>query len=183
VFHGIFTESNQTKIQKIKQFVLYIVYDAGKRVARMTRMTEQLLHQEMNKAYYQRLQVLFADIADNRSYWKKHLGFDFTFANMMTHTFGNKAVQPTYFFDYQGNENLEEQQIEALKSGWTNGFLWRRYGELKMEMQSQMLPMLMKQKLHTHDGGASYSTGSGVSFAEMFYAFLFLFTIFLVTVL
>jgi hypothetical protein len=172
VFHGIFTESNLTKIQKIKQFVQCIAYDAGKRVARMQRMTEQSLHQEMNKAYYMRLQVLFADIDDDRSYWKKHLGFDFTFANMMTHTFGHGTAQPTYFFDYQGNEDLDEGQVEQLKLGWTNSFLWRRYGELKTEMQSQMLTVLMKQRIKALDGGDSYTTGSGTSFAEMFYAFL-----------
>ena len=93
VFHGIFTESNLTKIQKIKQFIQCIVWESGTRVARMQRMAEQQLHQEMNKAYYQRLQVLYADITDDRSYWKRHLGFNFTFADMMTHTFGSGQVQ------------------------------------------------------------------------------------------
>lgn len=172
VFHGIFTESNLTKIQKIKQFVLCIVYASGKRVGRMTRMAEQQLCQEMNKAYYMHLQVLFADMLDGRSYWQKHFGFNFSFADMMTQTFGSGQVQRTFYFDYNSNENLEDGQVENLKLGWTNPFLWRRYGELKTEMQSTMLPVLMKCRIHALDGGASYETGSGTSFPEMLYEFL-----------
>ncbi len=170
VFHGIFTESNLTRIQKIKQFIQCLAYDAGKRVARMPRMTEQNLFQEMNKAYYMRVQVLFADIDDDSSYWKKHFGFNFSFGDMMTHTFG--AGQPTYFFDYNLNEDLDEGQLSNLKNGWNNPFLWRKYGELKTEMQSHMLPVLMKLKLHQLAGGDGYVTGSGVSFNELFYDFL-----------
>jgi hypothetical protein len=171
VFHGIFTESNLTKIQKIKQFIQCIVWESGTRVARMQRMAEQQLHQEMNKAYYQRLQVLYADIADDRSYWKRHLGFNFTFADMMTHTFGSSQVQRAFFFDYT-SEDLEDAQVENLKLGWTNGYLWRKYGELKTELQGSMLPVLFKCKIHALDGGESYSCGSGNTFAEVFYEFL-----------
>jgi hypothetical protein len=172
VFHGIFTESNLTKIQKIKQFVLCIVYASGKRVGRMARMAEQQLCQEMNKAYYMHLQVLFADIQDGRSYWQKHLGFNFSFADMMTQTFGSGQVQRTFYFDYNSNENLEDGQVDHLKLGWINPFLWRRYGELKTEMQSSMLPVLMKCRIRALDGGASYETGSGASFPEVLYEFL-----------
>lgn len=171
VFHGIFTESSLTKIQKIKQFIQCLAYDAGKRVARMPRMTEQNLTQEMNKAYYMRVQVLFADIDDDSSYWKKHFGFNFTFGDMMTHTFG--AGQPTYFFDYQDNDELDEGQLSNLKNGWNNPFLWRKYGELKTEMQSHMLPVLMKERgFKSVAGGDGYVCGSGASFNEVFYNFL-----------
>ena len=172
VFHGIFTESDLTKNKKIKQFVMCVVYEAGKRVGRMSRMAEANCFQEMNKAYYMRLQVLFADVSDDRSYWSRHLGFSFSFTDMMTHTVGSSSAQRKFYFDYNSNEHLEEEQIENLKAGWTSGLLWRRYNELKTEMQSTMLPVLFKCRFHALEGGDAYGTGSGATFQEVVYDFL-----------
>ena len=149
-----------------------VVYEAGKRVGRMSRMAEANCFQEMNKAYYMRLQVLFADVSDDRSYWSRHLGFSFSFTDMMTHTVGSSSAQRKFYFDYNSNEHLEEEQIENLKAGWTSGLLWRRYNELKTEMQSTMLPVLFKCRFHALEGGDAYGTGSGATFQEVVYDFL-----------
>jgi hypothetical protein len=168
----MFTESSLTKVQKIKQFMQCICYEAGKRVARMTRMTEANLAIEMNKAYYMRLQVIFADIADDRSYWKKWMGFDFSFANMMTHTHGAGGRNPVFYFDYDNDERLDEVRIDELKTTWTNDFLWRRYNELKSDMQNSMLPTLFKGRIKSINGGDAYETKSGASVQEVIYGYL-----------
>ena len=172
VFHSMFTESSLTKDQKIKEFMQCMCYEAGKRVARMARMTEANLAIEMNKAYYMRLQVIFADIADDRSYWKKWMGFDFSFANIMTHTHGAGGRNPVFYFDYNNDERLDEVRIDELKTTWTNDFLWRRYNELKSDMQNSMLPTLFKGRIKSINGGDSYETKSGASVQEVIYGYL-----------
>jgi hypothetical protein len=170
VFKNVFKDADLTPVQKIKQWINVVAYSAGKIVARQQRMTESDLFIEMNKAYYLRLQVIFADARDGTSYWAENFDFGCTFAQMMTHTFGVGAATPTFFFEYGGNENLDAQQVEATKSVWTNPFLWRKYGDLKTEMQGHMLPVLMKQRIEPV--GDSYAFKSGGSLAEVTWGFL-----------
>ncbi len=91
---------------------------------------------------------------------------------MMTQTFGVGGARPQFYFDYQGNEQLDEGQISALKVTWTNQFLWRRYNELKTEMQSHMLPILLNQRIRSVNQGDSFEFKTGGSFAEVFISFL-----------
>lgn len=170
VFKSVFKDADLTPVQKIKQWINVVAYSAGKIVARQQRMTESDLFIEMNKAYYLRLQVIFADARDGTSYWAENFDFGCTFAQMMTHTFGVGAATPSFFFEYGGNENLDAQEVEAAKSLWINPFLWKKYGDLKSEMQSQMLPVLMKQRIEPE--GDSYGFKSGGSLAEVTYSFL-----------
>jgi hypothetical protein len=172
IFWAIFKDADLTAVQKVKQWINVVVYSCGKTVARMVRMDEGNLHIEMNKAYYSRLQVIFEDVTNNVSYWANHFGFDCTFAQMMTLTFGAASVAPTFFFDYGGNENLTASQIESAKPLWTSQHLWRKYGEMKTEMQGTMLPVLLKQRILSVNSGESYEFKTGGSVGEVFYAFL-----------
>jgi hypothetical protein len=61
VFKSVFKDADLTPVQKIKQWINVVAYSAGKTVARQQRMNESDLYIEMNKAYYLRLQVIFAD--------------------------------------------------------------------------------------------------------------------------
>ena len=133
-------------------------------------MTEAELAIEMNRAYYLRLQVIFADVRDRTSYWDENFGFSCTFSQMMTHTFGVGAARPSFFFEYGENEHLDAQEVEVAKAQWTNPFLWKKFGDLKSEMQSQMLPVLMKQRIQP--AGDSFEFKSGGSLAEVTWSFL-----------
>jgi hypothetical protein len=170
VFCSIFKDADLTMVQKTKQWINVVAYSAGKIVGRMQRMTEADLCIEMNKAYYLRLQVIFADIRENNSFWADNFDFGCTFSQMMTHTFGAGAARANFFFDYGNNEALDAEQVDAAKSQWTSPFLWNKYGEIKTEMQNQMLPVLMKQRFEAV--GDSYGWKSGGSFAEVTYSFL-----------
>lgn len=78
----------------------------------------------INKAYYLRLQVIFADIEARTSYWSRHMRFDCTFAQMMTYTFGaSEGAASTPFFDHNENERLDASQVEGLFQNWTTPFL------------------------------------------------------------
>jgi hypothetical protein len=169
VFHAIFKDAELTQVQKIKQWINVVVYSSGKIVARTQRQSEADLFVEMNKAYYLRLQVIFADVVARTLYWANHFDFDCTFAQMMTQTFGVGSARPGYFFDYDENETLDAQQVEAAKVQWTSPFLWKKFGELKSEMQGQLLPVLMKQRIMAV--GDSYEFKTGGSVAEVAWSF------------
>jgi hypothetical protein len=169
VFNGIFRNGTLTTIQKCKQWQNCVVYAAGKVVQRMPTMDTPSLNREMNKAYYCQLQVLFADVDDNTSYWARHFGFDCTFASMMAHVHGSNGRPAILFFDYGNNEDLDSGQIDAAKSDWTSAHLWTKYHSLKTEMQNQMLPTLMKQRIKAVVAGDAYEFATGGCFAEVFY--------------
>ncbi len=61
-FKLVFINADVTRIDKVKQWIKVVAYSCGKLVSRMEKMTEANLFCEMNKAYYQRLQVIFADV-------------------------------------------------------------------------------------------------------------------------
>lgn len=168
----LFKNADLTPIQKIKQWINVAVYSCGKTVQRMERMAEAQLVIEMNKAYYLRLQVIFADVAQHASYWSSHFDFDCTFAQMMTHTFGSGSAGPTFFFEYENNELLDAEQVDASKALWTNPCLWKKYADLKTEMQSQLLPVLLKQRVKATPGGDGYEWKSGGSWGEVTWSFI-----------
>jgi hypothetical protein len=167
-----FKNAELTQIQKIKQWINVAVYSCGKTVQRMERMTEAQLAIEMNKAYYLRLQVIFEDVRTHTSYWANHFDFDCTFAQMMTHTFGAGSAGPTFFFDYNDNQALDADQVDASKALWTNPYLWKKYADLKSEMQGQLLPILLKQRVKATPGGDGYEWKSGGSWGEVTWSFL-----------
>jgi hypothetical protein len=169
VFNGIFRNGALTTVQKCKQWQNCVVYAAGKVVQRMEQMDAGRLHREMNKAYYCQLQVLFADVNDNTSYWSRHFGFDCSFTSMMTHVHGSNGRQAILFFDYGNNEELDAGQIDASKADWTSSHLWTKYNTLKTEMQNQLLPVLMKQRIRAVGAGDGYEFATGGCFAEVFY--------------
>jgi hypothetical protein len=172
-FNKVFTDADLTHIQKIKQWINVVVYSCGKTVQRQERMAEAQLVIEMNKAYYLRLQVIFADVDQRTSYWASNFDFDLTFVQMMTHTFGSGSAGPTLFFDYEDNENLDVNEVDTAKTMWTNPYLWKKYADLKSEMQSQLLPVLLKQRIKPCGGGDSgYEWKSGGSWAEVTWSFL-----------
>jgi len=169
VFNGIFRNGNLTAIQKCKQWQNCLVYAAGKVVQRMEQMDAGRLNREMNKAYYCHLQVLFADVDDNTSYWARNFGFACSFASMMTHVHGSNGRPAILFFDYGNNEELDAGQIDSSKADWTSAHLWTKYNSLKTEMQNQMLPVLMKQRIRSVGAGDGYEFATGGCFAEVFY--------------
>jgi len=169
VFNSIFRNGTLTTIQKCKQWQNCVIYAAGKVVQRMPTMDTASLNREMNKAYYCQLQVLFADVDENTSYWARHFGFDCTFASMMAHVHGSNGRPSILFFDYGNNEDLDAGQIDAAKNDWTSAHLWTKYHNLKSEMQNQMLPTLMKQRIRAVVGGDAYEFATGGCFAEVFY--------------
>ena len=168
-----FKNAELTQIQKIKQWINVVVYSCGKTVQRMERMAEAQLAIEMNKAYYLRLQVVFADVRQHTSYWANHFDFDCTFAQMMTHTFGVGSAGATFFFDYDDNAALDADEVDAAKALWTSAYLWKKYADLKTEMQGQLLPVLLKQRIKATDiGGDGYEWKSGGSWGEVTWSFL-----------
>ena len=170
VFPSIFKDADLTQVERIKQWRNVVIYSSGKIVQRQQRMAEADLFVEMNKAYYLRLQVIFEDVTARTSYWANHFDFDCTFAQMMTKTFGVGSARPGFFFDYNENEDLDAEQVEAAKVQWTSPFLWNKYGEIKTEMQSQLLPVLLKQRIRAVGDGYEFSTGGSV--AEVTWSFL-----------
>ena len=168
----MFKNADLTQVQKIKQWINVVAYSCGKTVQRLERMTEPQLVIEMNKAYYLRLQVIFADVAQHTSYWSANLDFDCTFAQMMSHTFGSGSAGPTFFFEYEGNEALDAEAVETSKALWTNPYLWKKYADLKSEMQNQLLPVLLKQRVLATPGGDGYEWKSGGSWGEVAWSFL-----------
>ena len=172
-FSGFFKDADLTQIQKIKQWINVVVYSCGKIVQRQERMAEAQLVIEMNKAYYLRLQVIFADVEQHTSYWASNFDFDLTFAQMMTHSFGSGLAGPTFFFDYENNEHLDANEVDAAKAMWTNPYLWKKYLDLKSEMQNKLLPVLFKQRIKPCGGGDSgYEWKSGGSWAEVTWSFM-----------
>jgi hypothetical protein len=170
VFASIFKDADLTQVQKIKQWINVVAYSSGKIVARQERMSEADLFVEMNKAYYLRLQVIFEDVRTRSSYWANHFDFDCTFAQMMTHTFGVGSARPGFFFDYGENEDLSAEQVDAAKVLWTSPFLWKKYGDLKSEMQGHLLPVLLKQRIRVVGDTYEFSTGGSVG--EVTWSFL-----------
>jgi hypothetical protein len=170
VFASIFKDADLTQVERIKQWRNVVIYSSGKIVQRQERMAEADLFVAMNKAYYLRLQVIFEDVATRTSYWANHFDFDCTFAQMMTQTFGVGSARPGFFFDYGDNEELDAAQVEAAKAQWTSPFLWKKYGELKTDMQSQLLPVFFKQRIKAV--GDSYEFSTGGSLAEVTWSFL-----------
>jgi hypothetical protein len=170
VFAAIFTDADLTQVQKIKQWINVVAYSSGKLVAAQERMSENDLFVAMNKAYYLRLQVIFEDVRTRSSYWANHFGFDCTFAQMMTQTFGVGSARPGFFFDYGENENLDAAQVDAAKVLWTSPFLWKKYGDLKSEMQAHLLPVFLKLRIRAVGDTYEFSTGGSV--AEVTWSFL-----------
>jgi hypothetical protein len=171
-FKLIFTNADISRIDKVKQWIKVVAYSCGKIVSRQERMTEANLCAEMNKAYYLRLQVIFADVDAGQSYWANHFGFDVTFTQMMTYTFGCGRTPAVSFFDYNQNEDLNASQVDSLYRNWTSPHLWNKYGEIKTEMIGHMLPLLLKQRI-THNARAdTYEFCSGGSFAEVAWSFI-----------
>ena len=146
-FKLIFTNADLTRIDKVKQWIKVVAYSCGKIVSRMERMTEANLCAEMNKAYYQRLQVIFTDVDAGQSYWANNLGFDVSFKQMMTNIFGSGSTPAVTFFDYNSNEHLDTSQVEGIWRNWTSPFLWSKYTDIKSEMINSMLPVLLKQRI------------------------------------
>jgi hypothetical protein len=171
-FKLIFMNADLTRIDKVKQWIKVVAYSCGKIVSRMERMTEANLCTEMNKAYYLRLQVIFADIDAGQSYWANHFGFDVTFAQMMTYTFGSGITPAASFFDYDRNENMSLAQVDSLYRNWTSPHLWKKYGEMKTEMIGHMLPILLKQRIRYIANSDTYEFCSGGSFAEVVWSFM-----------
>jgi hypothetical protein len=172
-FPLVFKDAALTRVQLVKQWINVVVYSCGKAVARTPRNTESNLEMLMNKAYYLRLQVIFADVEARTSYWSRHFGFDCTFAQMMTYTFGaSGGAASTPFFDYNENERLDASQVEGLFRNWTTPFLWKKYNEIKSEMINQMLPVLLKQRIRSKNSGELYEFYSGGSLAEVTWATL-----------
>jgi hypothetical protein len=165
-FKAVFTDADLTPIQKIKQWINVVVYSCGKTVQRQERQTEASLVIAMNQAYYLRLQVIFEDVTQGCSYWAQHFDFDCTFAQMMTHNFGSGAASNSFFFDYDGNEFLDADGVASVKGSWTNPYLWKKYAELKTEMQGKMLPVLLKGRIVAGSDG-HYEWKSGGSLAEV----------------
>ena len=75
-----------------------------------------------------------------------------------------------FFFDYDENEELDAEQVEAAKVLWTSPFLWKKYGELKTELQGQLLPVFLKGRIRAVGDGYEFSTGGSV--AEVTWDFL-----------
>jgi hypothetical protein len=170
VFASIFKDADLTQVEKIKQWRNVVIYSSGKIVQRQSRQSEADLFVEMNKAFYLRLQVIFEDVRSRCSYWANHFDFDCTFGQMMTQTFGVGSARPCFFFDYGENQELDAAQVEAAKVQWTNPFLWKKYGDLKSEMQNQLLPVLLKLRIKAV--GDSYEFSTGGSLAEVTWSFL-----------
>jgi hypothetical protein len=127
----------------------------------------------INKAYYLRVQVIFADVEARTSYWSRHFRFDCTFAQMMTYTFGaSGGAASTPSFDYNENERLHASQVEGLFQNWTTPFLWKKYNEIKSEMKNQMLPVLLKQRIRSKNSGELYEFYSGGYLAKVAWATL-----------
>lgn len=171
-FKLIFANADLTRIDQVKQWIKVVVYSCGKLVSRMERMTEANLHAEMNKAYYLRLQVIFADVEAGQSYWANHLGFDVSFKQMMTYSFGSGSTPAVTFFDYNSNEDLLAAQVDSLYRSWTSPHLWKKFGEMKTEMLSHMLPLLLKQRIRYIAASDTYEFCSGGSFAEVAWSFI-----------
>lgn len=171
-FKLIFTNADLTRIDKVKQWIKVVAYSCGKTVSRMERMTEANLCAEMNKAYYLRLQVIFADVDAGQSYWANHLGFDVSFKQMMTYSFGSGSTPPVTFFDYNDNEDLLSAQVDSLYRSWSSPHLWKKYGEIKTEMIGHMLPLLLKQRIIYNARADAYEFCSGGSFAEVAWSFI-----------
>jgi hypothetical protein len=171
-FKLVFTNADLTRIDKVKQWIKVVAYSCGKLVSRMEKMTEANLFCEMNKAYYQRLQVIFADVDAGQSYWQNHLGFDVSFYQMMTYTFGSGSSPAVFFFDYNRNEDLLAAQVDSLYKTWTSPHLWKKYGEIKTEMIGHMLPLLLKQRIRHVAASDTYEFCSGGSFAEVAWSFM-----------
>ncbi len=171
-FQLVFRDADLTRVQLVKQWINVVVYSCGKAVARTPRNTENHLEQLINKAYYLRLQVIFADVQARSSYWSREFGFDCSFAEMMTHTFGAAGARSTSFFDYNDNEHLDASQVESLYRNWTSPFLWKKYNDIKSEMVNQMLPTLLKQRIRSKNSGEVYEFFSGGSLAEVTWATL-----------
>ncbi len=171
VFESIFKDGDLTRVQKTKQFINCVIYEAGKIVQRAERMTTEELHIEMNKAYYCRLQVIFADVGAGNNYWANNLGFDLYFRAMMTHTFGSGNQGVTLWFDYGNNQFMESDEIDAMKSQWTSPHLWKKYKELQSDMQNSMLPVLLKCRIAPIAGGNGYEFKTGGCFAEVTFLF------------
>jgi hypothetical protein len=170
VFASIFKDADLTHVQKIKQWINVVTYSSGKIVARQERMSEADLFVAMNKAYYLRVQVIFEDVRTNSSYWANHFDFDCTFAQMMTQTFGVGSARPGFFFDYGENENLDASQVESAKVLWTSPTLWKKYNDIKTEMQGHMLPVFLKLRIKAV--GDTFEFYSGGSVAEVTWSFL-----------
>jgi hypothetical protein len=88
---------------------------------------------------------------------------------MMTHVHGSNGRPAILFFDYGNNEELDAGQIDASKADWTSSHLWTKYSTLKTEMQNQLLPVLMKQRIRAIGAGDGYEFATGGCFAEVFY--------------
>ena len=166
-FKHIFKDAELTTVEKVKQWIKVVVYSCGKIVGRLEKMTEANLAKEMNKAYYLRLQVIFADVESGQSYWSNHFGFDCSFTQMMTYTFGCGSAPPALFFDYENNEHLNASQVEGSSRNWSSAHLWTKYGEIKTEMIGHMLPLLLKQRVHYNSSIETYEFPSGGNFAEL----------------
>lgn len=171
-FPLVFKDAALTRVQMVKQWINVVVYSCGKAVARMPRTTESNLEQLINKAYYLRLQVIFADVAARTSYWKTHFDFDCSFAEMMAYTFGSAGAGITPFFDYNDNERLDASQVDGVYRNWTSPFLWSKYTDIKSEMINSMLPVLLKQRIRSKNSGDQYEFCSGGSLAEVTWATL-----------
>lgn len=170
VFACIFKDADLTQVQKIKQWINVVTYSSGKIVARQERMSEADLFVAMNKAYYLRLQVIFAEVNTRSSYWASHFDFDCTFAQMMTQTFGVGSARPGFFFEYGENELLDSAQVDAAKGQWTSPFLWKKYNDMKTEMQGHLLPAFLKLRIKAVGDTFEFSTGGSV--AEVTWSFL-----------
>ncbi len=171
-FQLVFRDADLTRVQLVKQWINVVVYSCGKAVARTPRNAEHHLEQLINKAYYLRLQVIFADVQARSSYWSREFGFDCSFAQMMTYTFGAAGARATSFFDYNENEHLDANQVEGLYRNWTTPFLWKKYNDIKSEMINSMLPTLLKQRIRSKNSGDIYEFFSGGSLAECVWATL-----------